>query len=138
MDDNPYRDAIQSLTARLHLREVSWNSQSWDVEVADAYALEDFQAAYESGFLSEMEKKVLVQVMLESLQQAAKRCMVVPDVLLQRMAKAIQGDYHLHHDSLLLWALPDEHRDGEEYVYRITPFVRSIIMIHEGWLQWPK
>ena len=126
--EHPYQQAIRSLTNRLHLRPVSPFSQSWEVEVADANALPAFQAAYESGDLPEMEKKVLMRVILESLEKAAKKPIALPEGLLQRIASLIQVDYQLHRDSLLPWALLDERRDGEEHIYRITPFVREIML----------
>src|SRR5687767_31318 len=104
--EHPYQKAIRSLTARLQLPPVSPSSQSWEVEVANAEAIQAYQAAYESGVLTDMEKKVLVRVMLESLEQAAKKSIVVPDELLQRLSSLIQADYQLHRDALLLWALP--------------------------------
>jgi hypothetical protein len=130
--EHPYQKAIRSLTARLHLPPVSPSSQSWEVEVADAGAIPAYKAAYESGTLTDMEKKILMRIMLESLEQAAKKSIVVPDQVLQDLSLLMQADYHLHHDILLFWALPDEHRDGEDYLYRITPFVRQIIKSHDA------
>jgi len=129
--DHPYQQAIRSLTARLDLPPISPTSQSWEAEVANADALPAYQAAYESGGLTEMEKKVLVRVILESLEQAAKKSIVVADELLRRLSSLIQADYHLHHDALLLWALPEVDLDAQENVYRITSFVRKI-MRHGG------
>lgn len=129
---HPYQLAIRSLAIRLHLPPVSPYSQDWEAEVADAKAIPTYQALYESGVLTEMEKKALMRVILESLEQAAKMSVVVPDEVLQDLSSLIQADYHLHHDTLLLWALPDEHRDAEDHLYRITPFVRKIIKSHDG------
>lgn len=118
--------------ARLHLPPVSPYSQDWEAEVADAKAIPTYQALYESRVLTEIEKKALIRLILESPEQAAKMSIVVPDEVLQSLSTLVLADYHLHHDTLVLWALPDERRDAGGYLYRITPFVRKIIKSHDG------
>lgn len=127
---HPYQEAIRSLAIRLHLPPASPYTQDWEAEVANAKAIPTYQALYESGILPELEKKALMRLILESLEQAAKSSIILPDELLKELSSLIQTDYKLHYDTLLLWALPDDLRDAELHLYRITPFVRKIIETH--------
>src|SRR5438552_18208743 len=80
------RAAIDALAKRLRLVNEP-GMQYWKWEVADPHRIDEFLSTYESGDLSEDEKFILMEMMLQSFEQmpatldAAPRSLRLIDIL---------------------------------------------------------
>ncbi|NPU12768.1 hypothetical protein HL667_03270 [Bradyrhizobium sp. 83012] len=113
--------------------------QDWEWEVADPTRIDEFLSAYESGELSEDERFVLMETIIQSfedLQRLEKH--PDPDQRWQRVLVILDRNIDLHAHTVWYWSLLDaaDFSDPEQQFWA-TPFVRAILARHRTRLEKP-
>jgi hypothetical protein len=121
-------EAIDSLARRFDLPNEPW-MQDWEYLVADPQRIDEFLQAYVSGDLTEDEKFVLMEMLLQSFEDleadlaADSRWHLVLDLLDRHIS--------LHVYSIYYWSLLEDEDEDENNWWRITPFMRAILAKHQ-------
>ncbi|MFZ6655682.1 hypothetical protein [Undibacterium sp. TJN19] len=129
------RAAINALAIRFNLPETR-NMQDWEYEVADANRIDEFLAVYDSGELSEDEKFTLMAMLLQSF------CDVINDD--ERLLSSenwkhflsfLEQDIQIHIYLVWYWSSvdkPETDIENPDYMFSISPFIRPILLRHQG------
>lgn len=127
----PTKEAIEALATRFGLRNDSV-MQDWEIEVADHTRLDEFLAAYEGGGLSDDEKFVLMQTIIESFEDSARRGGdLVSDPRWQRTLGVLERNLSLHAYSIWYWSCPDA--ESQDQLFYASPFIREIMAKHRDY-----
>lgn len=120
----PTRAAIDALAARFGLRNEP-DMQDWEWEVADPNRIEEFLGAYESGELTEDERFVLMETIIQSFEESEYSLTGNP--LWERILSHLEENIALHIYTVWYWAdLEEEFSDN----WRVTPSIREILERH--------
>lgn len=100
--------------------------QDWAVIVADPARLDEFIEAYDSGELSDDERFVLMETILQSFEELPAP--LDSDPRWTRVLDAIGRDIALHACTMEYWSVPDS--EGPEEQFRVTPDIRAMLARH--------
>jgi hypothetical protein len=126
----PTKEAVERLAARFGF-PTGPNMQDWEWEVADPSRLDEFQAVYETGDLSEDEKFTLMETILESFEDIARvGADLSSDPRWSRTLAALERNISLHTQSVWYWSCLEA--DGPEEMFHVSPFIRQILAAHEA------
>jgi hypothetical protein len=123
---HPTRAAIDSLANRFGLPN-SPEMQDWEWEVADSNRISEFLAAYESGELTEDEKFVLMEIILQSSEDSDES--FLKSTTWKKILALIEQNIKIHVSSVWYWANLEE--DNLEDSWRITSFMRQTLEKHK-------
>jgi hypothetical protein len=124
----PTREAIDALARRFGLPNYPW-MQSWEHEVADHKKLDEFLAAYETSELSDDEKFTLMEIIIDSFEDFARRGGdLASDPRWKRTLTFLDRNIRLHAYSIWYWSCPDA--KNEEEVFYASPCIRPILAAH--------
>lgn len=127
----PTREAIEAVATRFQL-PVDPSMQDWEYQVADPKRLNEFLSAYETGQLSNDEKFVLMQMILESFEELARRGNNIgADARWQHTLALLDKNILLHGYSIWYWSRPDAEKDDE--LFFVSPFIRQILSAHRAY-----
>jgi hypothetical protein len=101
--------------------------QDWPWEVADPVRLDEFLAAYEHGGLSDDERFILVEIILESFEESGSDLAADPRWV--RVLNLIAKYPRVHAGSVWYWAALGVSPDP---AFRIAPFMRELLAAHKG------
>jgi len=128
----PTQAAIASLAKRFCLPNTP-EMQDWEWEVADCARIDEFCAAYLSGELTEDERFVLMETLLQSFEELDTP--VAKHPAWQTVLELLDRHVELHGRTIWYWSNPG--CKNLEDSWRITPFVRSILARHKQLLKPP-
>ena len=122
-----YRDcikkrAINKLTKDLNLKKDEI-TQDWEYEMADARRISEFLQYYKENQLSPSEKKLLIQLLLESFNDYMGEFNYNLKYL-GELKCIVKNDFEIYKDILDYWACGE---DDLEDCFTITPFIREIL-----------
>ncbi len=124
---HPTRAAIDSLAKRLDLANEP-SMQDWEVQVADSARIDEFLCAYESGELSEDERFVLMQIIIESCEILESDLKENPDW--HRALALIEQEIDVHISSVWYRSCPGTDVPAE--AWRVAPWMREILTRHRS------
>ncbi|UFZ05675.1 hypothetical protein LQG66_05000 [Bradyrhizobium ontarionense] len=132
----PTREAVNALCRRFGF-PYHPQMQDWEWEVADAMRIDEFLSAYESGELSEDERFVLMETILQSFEDLRfLEDRPDPDPRWQRVLDILDRNIDLHAHTVWYWSVLDaEDFDDPEQQFWVTPFVRVILAKHRSRLE---
>jgi hypothetical protein len=122
----PTGAAIDSLANRFGLPNTP-DMQDWEWEVADPSRIDEFMSAYESGDLSEDERFVLMEILLQSFADLGTS--LEDDPRWVRALRWLDENVDLHAHSVWYWSVLDPEMDQDE-IWSVTPFIRTILEKH--------
>jgi len=126
----PTREAIDSLASRFGLRNTP-EMQDWQWEVADPARLDEFLAVYLDGSLSDDERFVLMQMLLQCFEESDAD--LDSDPRWAQVVAALAARFELHACTVWYWGCAD---DGDRGAwFRVTPWLRRIFACHRARLQ---
>ena len=100
--------------------------QDWQWQVADPMRIPEFLTAYAIGGLSDDERFVLLEVLLQSFEESPRD--LERDGLWRRLLGLIDRNIELHIHSVWYWSLVDEKDPAN--CWKVTPFLREILFRH--------
>ena len=121
---HPTRAAIDGLAARFGLRNEQ-NMQNWEYEVSDPDRIEEFLGAYESGELTEDERFVLMETILQSFDESEYSLTGHP--LWPRILTRIEENIAVHIHTVWYWADPGNKLEDS---WRVAPAMRALLKRH--------
>jgi hypothetical protein len=125
----PTKEAIERLAARFGFPNGP-NMRDWEWEVADHTRIDEFQAAYETGGLSEDEKFTLMETILESFEDMARGGADLSlDARWARTFAALERNISLHAHSVWYWSCLEA--EGPEEMFHVSPFIRQLLAAHQ-------
>ena len=127
---HPTRAVIDSLAKRFDLPNERW-MQDWEIQVADSSRIEEFLNAYESGELTEDERFVLMQTIIESFEILESDWEDNSDWA--RALALVERDIEVHIDSVWYWACPGADIPAE--AFRVARWMRDILSRHQSRLE---
>jgi hypothetical protein len=110
-------DALDRLGQRLGLEGL--NVEDWDLIFADPTRVEEFCDLYDSGTLSEVEKQLLMQLVVASLDELLRNDPTTASVY--RVESLLRRDRAIHEYVIAYWACRDE-----VPVWVVTPMMRRV------------
>ncbi len=121
----PTNEAISKLVERFNFKYSS-DMQDWEWEVSDSGRIDEFVNAYVGGELSEDERFVLMETIIQSFEDMCTS--LEDDVRWSRVLQLLEQNLDTHIYSVWYWsALEDE--DLEESFY-VAPFMRRLVNKH--------
>lgn len=120
----PTRAAIDALATRFGLRNEP-DMQDWEWEVADPNRIEEFLRAYESGELTEGERFVLMETIIQSFDESEHPLTGNP--LWERILTRIEENITVHIHTVWYWACLGEKLEDS---WRVAPSMRKILKRH--------
>lgn len=119
---NIYQKAKKRLGHDLNLESGDQYSQDWEYEVADSSRIDEFSNYYSSNKLNPVEKKILINILLESYNDYAgiygldsSHNKTIKDIL--------KNERDLCVDIIQIWSCEGENLEDSFY---ITPLIREI------------
>ncbi|WP_456715262.1 hypothetical protein [Bradyrhizobium sp. USDA 4353] len=113
--------------------------QDWEWEVADPTRIDEFLSAYESGELSEDERFVLMETIIQSFEDLQRLGNHPdPDERWQRVVDILDRNIDLHAHTVWYRSVLDaEDFNDPEQQFWATPFARAILAKHRARLEKP-
>jgi hypothetical protein len=128
----PTAAAVDALARRFALPNDP-NMQDWPWEVADPERLDEFLAAYEGDELSDDERFVLMEMILQAFEDVGRSTGFDPRWL--RTLEAIDRNIDLHAHSVWYWSMLETEDPEDQWL--VTPFLRRILSKHRDRLEHP-
>jgi hypothetical protein len=128
----PTAAAIRTLAQRFGLRNDP-GMQDWEWQVSDATRLDEFLRAYEEADLSDDERFVLMEIILQSFEDLGHT--IVVDPRWHRTLELIDQNIDLHAHSVWYWSALESEDADDQWV--VTPFLRRIVGKHRDRLERP-
>jgi hypothetical protein len=122
----PTGAAIDSLAKRFGLPNTP-DMQNWEWQVADPSRIDEFMSAYASGGLSEDERFILMEILLQSFADLGTS--LEDDPRWAHVLRWLDKNIDLHSHSVWYWSVLDSEMDQDE-VWSVTPFVRKVLEKH--------
>lgn len=121
----PARRAIDALASRFGLRNETL-MQDWQWEVADPERLDEFLVAYDLPDLTDDERFVLAEIIIESFEESSADLQHDPrwHILLDRLNRNIA----IHAHTVWYWSCGE---DVLEDCWRVTPHLRLVRDRHQ-------
>jgi len=110
-------NALDRLGERLGLEGL--NVEDWDLIFADPTRVEEFCDLYESGVVSELEKQLLMQLVVASLDELLRIDAKTASV--HRVESLLKRDREIHNSVIAYWACRDE-----VPAWVVTPMMRRV------------
>jgi hypothetical protein len=120
------RKAIDSLAKRFNFPNTP-DMQDWVCEVADSIRIDEFISVYESGELDDDEKFTLMETIIQSFEDLEISLSEEPRW--HRVLNLIQNNIELHKYTVWYWSTLENDNKFEQW--RVTPFIKSILMRHK-------
>lgn len=106
--------------------------QDWEYQVADCNRVDEFIAAYSGGELSEDEKFVLMETIIESFEDLARRGRdLTADFRWERILVVLDQNIALHAYTVWHWSYLNAETDGEQFF--VSPFIRRVFDAHASY-----
>jgi hypothetical protein len=122
--------AMNALAKRLGLPPPPLD-YDWELAVADPTRINEFVALYESGGLTDDERFTLMEVILNSVIDAAHiDTSILTSKVWQRILTLLEQNIESHIYSV--WYYSDVEQDDVEDSWWIAPFMRPILVRHQG------
>lgn len=121
----PTAAAKAALAERFHLPNHP-DMQDWEWEVADASCLDQYLAVYHSGELTDDERFLLMEMMLQAVEDDPQP--LETSLHWQEILQLLDRHIDLHAYSVWYWSDLEEEL-GEE-TWRITPSLRQLVWRH--------
>lgn len=122
----PTKAAQAALANRFNLPNEDW-MQDWEYTVPRREQLDDYLAAYTSGYLTDDQQFLLMEMILECLRgdvDAPQRPLAL---------RLIEENIELHLHTAWYWACLDSLKDKEVEPFDVAPAMRAILQRH-SWL----
>jgi len=119
----PTQKTIESLAKRFNLPNTP-DMQDWEWEVADSDRIDEFISAYESGELNKDEKFTLMETIIQSFEELEIPLLREPRW--KKVLNLLEDNIELHIYSIWYWS--DLEFDNKDEQYRVSPFIRPILM----------
>ena len=113
--------AIAALARRFGL-DVNPYSQDWPWEVADPRRLQDYVDAYDSGELTEDEKFVLMDMILQAAEEQKDPLDANP--IYARILQRLEQNFDLHRQQMTYWARLDSELED---AFSESPSLRRLL-----------
>ena len=117
---HPIRAAIDRLAARFDLANESW-MQDWEVHVADPARLDAFLDTYEQEPLTDDERFVLMEVIIQSLEDSDLD--IPSSAAWARAKRCLLKDFEIHAYTIWHWGPFDDPTSTD---WRITPLMQGV------------
>jgi hypothetical protein len=122
---HPTRRAIDALAARFSLGRDPY-MQDWEWEVADPERLDEFLAAYDLPELTEDERFVLAEVIIQSFEDSPAD--LEHDSRWRTVLDRLDRSIAIHAHTVWYWSCGDE---ALEDCWRVTPYLRLVRDRHQ-------
>ena len=124
-------NARDTLATRFGLRNEP-GMQDWEWEVADPSRVEEFLAAYESGELSDDERCLLIEPIIQPVFD-------VESLHWKKTQFLLEANIELHIHTVCYWACLNtlEEEDGLELAWNCAPAMRAILNRHRVRFDFP-
>ena len=116
----PTQFAIQTLAKRFNLPN-SQTMQNWEYEVADSNRINEFLKAYIEESLTEDEKFVLMEILIQSFDDSDRN--LAQDIDWQCLLYLLEKNIELHATTICYWACGNTAYD---LCWTVTPYLRKI------------
>ena len=116
----PTQFAIQTLAKRFNLPNTP-TMQDWEYIVADSNRINEFLKAYIEEPLTEDEKFVLMEILIQSFDDSNRN--LAQDIDWQCLLKLLENNMELHATTICYWACGNTAYD---LCWTVTPYLREI------------
>jgi hypothetical protein len=127
---HPQKAAVDSLAARFGLRNEP-DMQDWEWEVSDPTRIDEFLAAYESGELNDDEKFLLMQIIIDSSEEAGDH--FLDSDAWAKILSLIEANIALHIYSVWYWSSTDN--EDLEDCWRVARSMRILLAKYSLWIK---
>lgn len=121
-------ESIERLTKDLGLPKAESYTQDWAYEVPDEYRtesyLEKYITAYKNPEYNESDKKLLMQLMLDIINDFINYDEDLSESLFIKVLTSLKEEHELHEELIEHWLMEDE--DDLENVFALTPVIREL------------
>jgi len=123
--------AMKALARRFGFPLEDW-MQDWEYQVADFERIDEFIAAYGGGELSEDEKFVLMETIIESFEDLARRGSdLTGDARWGRILVVLDQNIALHAYTVWYWSCLDAETSDEPFF--VSALIRQVFDTHAGY-----
>ena len=129
----PTRAAINELAARFDLPNGDW-MQDWEYTVSDANRIDEFLDSYKNDGLSDDERFVLMEVIIDSFMMLKE---TVFSPLWPQTQQLIEHNIELHFYTVCYWACLDHEENELEWIWECAPQMRALLNRHRARFDFP-
>ena len=130
----PTSDAREKLAARFDFPNEP-KMQDWQWEVADHERIDEFLKAYKNGELSDDERYILMETILESFGGSGE--IEPPSLRWQETLGLIENNIELHIYTVCYWACLDLEKEELDLAWECAPQMRAMLNRHRAHFDFP-
>lgn len=123
----PTGEAIANLASRFGLSNNS-SMQDWEYEVADVERIDEFLEAYEGVVLTDDERFVLMEMIIQSFDDLEGD--LDTDPRWSQVIDALENNIDIHIYTVWYWSGTDT--ESEMECWHVTPYIRPILDRHKS------
>ena len=127
------REAIGFLAARFRLSN-DLDMQDWEIEVADAARIDEFLTVLRLEKLDEDQQFTLMAILVQSFEESNSELRL--DSRWKEVLSVLDQKPELHAYTIWYWSCTSE--SDEENIFRVSPWVRTILAKHRTRLENPE